>query len=313
MNVVIAAALDLWGLRGAEFDLIAARENAVYRVTCGSEHRALRLHRKGYRTDQELRSELQWMAVVAEAGIDVPAPIPSSEGALMHAIDSVQVDMLTWVPGRTLDTTLNQIDTTQRTRIFRTLGAEMARLHLASDAWVLPSDFSRAAWDTDGLVGDAPLWDRFWDNPGLDANDRALFQKFRDRAIAALVPWQTSADYGLIHADLVAVNVMIDADRISLIDFDDGGFGFRIFEVATTLLNFVDCADYPQLRDALLDGYRQHRPLSLDKLDLFLAIRAATYVGWNITRMDETDGAARNTRYIGRARGLIREYLNGAP
>ena len=34
--------------------------------------------------------------------------------------------------------------------------------------------------------------------------------------------------------DLVRENVMVDGDKLQLIDFDDGGFGFNLYDLATT-------------------------------------------------------------------------------
>jgi Ser/Thr protein kinase RdoA (MazF antagonist) len=45
--------------------------------------------------------------------------------------------------------------------------------------------------------------------------------------------------------------------------------------------------DFDDLLGAFVAGYRRHRQLSdehLDRLPLFLALRAATYVGWIHTR-----------------------------
>lgn len=310
MSTVVERALALWGLAGADHCLVAARENAVYRVTAGGRSHALRLHRQGYRSDRELWSELVWMDAVARGGIRVPAPIPSTTGDMLHLVDDVQVDMLTWLPGGTVAEALGQANSQERVAIFSRIGREMARLHEISDAWEPPQDFWRCAWDREGLLGDAPLWDRFWDNPALDESDHAMFAAFRVAADTALAQRQADLDYGLIHADLVSANVMIDNGRLQLIDFDDGGFGFRLFDIATALVKHMAAPDYPALQEGLLAGYMSVRPVSLDLLDLFLALRAASYVGWNISRMAEDGGVARNARFITDARHLIQVYLN---
>ena len=41
--------------------------------------------------------------------------------------------------------------------------------------------------------------------------------------------------YSMIHADFVAENVLVDEGRVRLIDFDDAGFGWHLFELATSL------------------------------------------------------------------------------
>jgi Ser/Thr protein kinase RdoA (MazF antagonist) len=310
MNAVVEQALDLWSLHDATYSLVAARENAVFKITSDTDNYALRLHRSGYRTDAELLSELQWMNAVSEGGIKVPAPIASTSHALLHVVDGVQVDVLTWLSGITMDQTLNgQVN---RADLFERLGKDMARLHAVSDAWPQPDGFIRCSWDRDGLLGQAPLWDRFWDNPGLARDDRSLLIAMRDKADNELASLEATLDYGLIHADLVAANVMVNGDALQMIDFDDGGFGFRLFDIATALLKHLDAPDYPELRAALIKGYTSERPIDLAALDLFMMLRAATYVGWNITRMLEDGGEARNARFINTTKRLAIAYLHGA-
>ena len=305
MSEVVERALADWGVAGAAHRLVAARENAVYEVEYGDRRAALRLHRRGYRTDAELSAELAWMAAVASAGVSVPSPIAAPDGARLRVIDGVQVDMLTWLPGETMTKALSTRGSDARAGLFHSLGAEMARLHDASDIWRPPADFVRAHWDREGLLGAAPLWDRFWENPALAENDRRVFADFRDMADERLAETGPSLDYGLIHADLVPDNVLVDGETLRLIDFDDGGFGFRLFEIATALVKHLAAPDYPALREATLSGYGAIRTLDMADLDFFIALRAATYVGWNISRMDEPGGAARNGRFIGTLRGLI--------
>lgn len=309
MNAIVDQALELWGFAGAKYHLVAARENSVFQVSIRSDKFALRLHRQGYRTGQELWSELKWMETVEGAGLSVPRPIISTSGDVLHIIDGVQVDCLSWLSGTTLDEAMAQQSTNDVWASFRSLGAAMAQLHAASDDWVRPSGFTRCTWDIDGLVGPAPLWDRFWDNSALSHDERRLLIKLRDKAGKDLARFGPDLDYGLIHADLVSANVMVDGPDIHLIDFDDGGFGFRLFDIATTLLKHMGTPDYPALKKSLLDGYTSVRDLDLDELELFLVLRAATYVGWNINRMNEDGATKRNGRFIETATQLARAYL----
>lgn len=309
MNNTVEQALVHWGLEGAPYTLIAARENAVFRVDGKHGSVALRLHRSGYRTDDELRSELLWMRAVSDGGMSVPAPIAAVSGDVLVHVSGIQVDVLTWLPGTTLDTAMATRTAPERATIFKALGQDMARLHDISDAWSQPKEFDRVAWDADGLLGDAPVWGRFWSNPHLSSEDRSLFESFRSVAAAELASLEGALDYGLIHADLVPANVMMNEERLNLIDFDDGGFGFRVFELATALHKYMGDADFPSLRAALIAGYTSIRTIDLTTLDLFLAVRVATYVGWNIARLEETDAVDRNARFIDAARVLAQNYL----
>ncbi|MES0824534.1 phosphotransferase enzyme family protein [Ruegeria sp. SCP11] len=302
-------ALSLWGFEGASCQLIAERENRVFRVDHQGKAFALRLHRLGYRTDAELWSELEWMGALAKGGLHVPAPIASASGKFLHVVDGIQIDILSWLSGAPVGKTGEFLEIADRAGLFRGIGREMARMHVLTDAWTPPEGFTRCAWDRAGLVGEIPVWDRFWDNPTLSDEDRALFLKVREVADQELLRLESELDYGLIHADLVRENVMFDGDKLQLIDFDDSGFGFRLFDLATTLLKNLDEPDYPELRAALIEGYKSVRDIDTAALDLFVLLRSATYVGWIITRMEEDGSEIRNERFTRNTRKLALAYL----
>ena len=295
-----------WGLSPCAVQLAARRENTVYRVGA----HALRLHRIGYRSDAELTSELAWMQALALGGMNVPAPVASRAGRLVETVADTQVSVISWLPGRMLGKQGALDGVADRPALVRQLGGLLAQLHMLSDAWTLPAGFTRPRWDAPGLLGEAPLWDRFWDHPHLAPDQRALFLATRDAARAHLDALGAQ-DFGLIHADAITENLMLDGDRLSLIDFDDGGWGYRDFDLATFLFRQLAAPDYPALRDALLAGYATRRRVDPATLDLFLVLRALTYPGWIITRLDEPGGAERSARAIAQAEPLARAYLNG--
>ena len=194
--------------------------------------------------------------------------------------------------------------------LFRRIGRAVARLHVVSDGWVPPSSFRRCAWDRTGLVGKAPVWGRFWENPSLAPDDRALFATVRKVASRELAERDDGLDFGLIHGDLVRENILIHSGRVQFIDFDDGGHGYRLFDIAGVLVKNLSEPAFDELREALIEGYRSERPLDTDALDLLLLLRACTYVGWIVPRMGEDGAAARNRRFLDAARPLARAYLH---
>jgi len=140
-----------------------------------------------------------------------------------------------------------------------------------------------------------------------------LFTQFREAANEALTKVHGSLDVGLIHADLVRENILLDpkdSNTLALIDFDDGVYGYRLFEIATALGKNVDEPQYPALRDALIEGYRELRLIDVSALDLMMAIRAATYVGWSLARKLEPGGSARAERTTQAARVAIKKWLD---
>ena len=186
LDRIAAEAARHWGLEDARIVLAARRENVVYRVTAGDADYALRLHRPGYRNAAQLRSELQWMAVLAEGGLDVPAPLATCAGGFLAEVGGHLVDVLSWVPGAALGKAGQLEGVADRAGFCHALGAAMARMHDIGDAWVRPEGFPRPSWDRDGLLGEAPLWGRFWDHPHLGTEDRELLLEVRAQADAEL-------------------------------------------------------------------------------------------------------------------------------
>lgn len=301
-------AAALWGLSPDALSLAAQRENVVYRVETSNGPMALRLHRPGYRSQAELRSELEWMAQLAKGGLHVPRPIPSTAGRLVEMLEDTPVSLLSWLPGAPAGAA-DRLDVPDRVAFAYNLGGVMARLHDLSDDWTAPHTFQRPHWNLEGLLGDRLLWGPFWENPDLTADQRELLQTVRSRARIRLTGMEPDLDYGLIHADILTENILVDDNRIALIDFDDGGYGFRAFELATFLMRFIDAPDFDAMKAALIDGYARRRTISPPVLDFFILLRALTYPGWIIPRRQEPGGQERSLRMVRTAVSLSEAFL----
>lgn len=316
------AALRAWRLDGCELRLIKYRENAVYAVrTPAGERYALRIHRPGYHSDAELHSELEWMRALAAGGFAVPEIVPGAGGELFVPVahtavpEPRQVDLLRWIDGEPLGslTVDPAADPAAVATTFRTIGQLAARLHTLSSAWTPPRGFVRHAWDTAGLVGERPFWGRFWELDALAPSEAALVLRARDRLRLALGALPRTPDvYGLIHADFVVENLLVDGPRVRLIDFDDAGWGWHLFEIATTLYFHIGQPYYEAVRDATIAGYRSERPLpdaALALLPTFLAARAFTYLGWVHTRRETETARELTPMLIELACRVAEDYL----
>jgi Ser/Thr protein kinase RdoA (MazF antagonist) len=317
LNARACEALVHWDLGVPTPQLLKYRENAVFRISLrNGEPAALRLHRPGYHDEQALASELSWMAALRQAGLRVPAPVATPDGRHIVALAATpdfgvqHADIVSWMAGNPLGQSGVPLAHSQEAIavIFHSLGAAMARMHMATDAWTPPSFFCRPAWDGDGILGEKPLWGPFWDCAGLSPDQAKrlsrlrLFLRNQLEAVSG-----SDLDYGLIHADLVRENVLIDGDNVELIDFDDGGYGWRMFDIATALFKNRDEPHYPLMKAALIEGYRTLRALpdtALETLPLFMVLRSITYIGWIGERSGTPGAAERLQRYAADALAL---------
>lgn len=322
MQALALLALRDWDLEVVNIAPIKVRENAVFRIDLAGGARAvLRVHRCGYHSDAELDSEFVWMRALAAAGVSVPRVIRSRrerdfEVVASTALDGArQIDVFEWIGGRQLGSVEGGIegDGADVAEQYRTIGAIAARMHNHTARWQHPPGFCRHAWDAAGLVGEQPFWGPFWELESLTPGERSLLLRARAKIASELAGYGTGPDrYGLIHADLVPENLLVDGNRIQVIDFDDAGFGWHLFELATSLYFITGDSVYPAARDALIRGYRGERELSdeaLQRLPLFLAARSTTYLGWVHTRQGSETARELTPFLVERACAVIEEYF----
>ena len=304
----------LWGATAAP-RLIKDRENAVYEIALpGGARAALRLHRPGYQSMAAIRSELWWMARLAEAGVPVPRPVATREGALVAEVAGRTASVVSWIDGVQIGdgATPLEDDAAAVTARYRALGRLIARMHDATDALPLPADFERPSWNRPAYVGDMPLWGRFWENPALSPKEADLLGAARAEAEAALARHEAEgADFGLIHADVLRENVLSRDGRLSLIDFDDSGFGFRAYDLATAEVQGLEDPMNAVASLALHEGYRAARRADappLGDVTLFVALRTFASCGWIVTRAAPDDPRQRfyADRAVRAARRLLR-------
>lgn len=317
-------ALKEWGMSDAPLELIKIRENAVYKTKdARGQAFVVRVHRAGYNTDAELISEFQWMQALNDAGILTPEVIPALDGALFKRVhvdyvpESRQVDVLSWVPGKPLGSIEEGFDGDLDTILgtFKTLGELAARMHNQVEAWSPPAGFTRGAFDLDGLTGPEPRWGRFWENPFLDAEGREIVLQARDRLREELRRFGTGADrFGLIHADLIAENLLVSDTGTRLIDFDDATYGWHLFELATPLVWHLGEDYFDAAVENIVAGYRVHRQLPDEHLEImttFLAAKMTTLLGWLTTRSEAAEVQEMGPGVTEDAVAFLRVYLAG--
>lgn len=295
----VRGVLDRYGFQNtAPIELVKYRENYVFKLTCRSgDSYAIRLHRAGYRTDAEINTELAYLRILAGLGMSVPEPVETLRGELMCGVTAedgtvFQLDVLRWVEGgRPLGDITEAMsgESSLAPDAFRQLGVLAAELHnRMATIGRLPA-FSRQAWDGEGLVGMAAQWGNPLALQGLgrvDADVLLAAVKRLRQDLGALPKHPDS--YSVIHADLTPENVLIGDDgKLVMIDFDDFGEGWHLFDLTTIMFFYQPHPQYENYRRALLAGYASVRPFPdafLDPWDALLLARGMTYLGWAADR-----------------------------
>lgn len=283
LRQVALVALDQYTLPEGRLTFVAHGENTTFRHDSAAGRHLVRVHRPrrhGRNVDSTLaiRSELAWLrAIRAETDLKVPEPRAAKDGATSveasAAGDTRACSVLRWMEGRIHEESARPVHLCR-------LGEAMARLHNQADGWAPPSGFVRLRWDHEAFFGDVMVYGETsaagcW--ALLPAEVRTRFESVAARMTEVM---GSAEDWGLIHADLHLGNALFHRGGVKLIDFDDCGYGHRVYELAVAVWELRDEPDYSAFRDALLDGYRRHRDVDVTHLDDFIAVRQVAFDLW---------------------------------
>jgi Ser/Thr protein kinase RdoA (MazF antagonist) len=260
-------------------------ENPTFRVEGdGRDDVVVRIYRPGGRPAVEIRSELAWMAALRhDAG--VPAPevlIPSGEEEPLVDLGvpgaPVYAAVFAYVPGRTPGDD-------ELPALIETFGEMTARIHRHARAWTPPAWFSRPRWDLSTTLGERPHWGP-WQRGVAHPAAREQLDRLSTVVSRRLAAYGDGPDrFGLVHADLRASNLLVDGDRLGVLDFDDAGFSWYLYDLAGTLTFSEGRADLAELLDRWATAYRSVEQLSREderEVETFLMLRRlliTAYVG----------------------------------
>ncbi|MCV7432209.1 phosphotransferase enzyme family protein [Mycolicibacterium bacteremicum] len=295
--------------------LLSLSENATYLV-CDDDPIVLRVHRPGYHSAQAIRSELAWMAALRrDTTVQTPELVRSQSGedVVGAAVDDreLHVDAVSLISGCTAEEVPHAVG-------FAQLGELTAIMHEHVLGWAAPADFTRFRWDLDDILGPGARWGDWREAPGLSEQDRTWVQRAAHQITEQLAEYGTGPDrFGLIHADLRLSNLMVDpaapSAGITVIDFDDAGWGWNLADLGAVVSWIEDTPDAERIVAEWLRGYTKVRALSDEHLALiptFVMLRRIQLTAWIASHADADAAIAIGPGYaLGTAR-LAERYLH---
>lgn len=217
--------------------------NDVYSVGAGKLRAFLRIYRHGWRTSEEVDSELTLVLDLATNGVAVLVPMPFRDGdyvELLNATEGPRFAVLwTEAPGEDVsDITSEQVCC---------YGRLAASIHSAADRST--DSYLRGPLDAAHLI-EEPLAAIRAAMPG--SNDLAELERIAGRAHERLDSLaRDGSDYGLCHGDLHPDNVRFTSDGVpAVFDIDCCGYGWRGFDLAVFLWNAYGERRGPRWRKA---------------------------------------------------------------
>jgi len=295
--------------------LLNLSENATYAVEdAGTGARSiLRVHRQNYHLAHEIESELDWLdALRRDSDVTVPTVLPASDGRRVVTVNVdgtpryvVHFEMVAGVEPDEASLTVED---------FHTLGWITAVLHEHSHAWTRPSGFSRFFWDWEHSLGDEPRWGRWQDADGVGRQEHELLGRAARLLQQRLTDYGSGPDrFGLVHADLRLANLLVDGSTITVIDFDDCGFGWFYYDFGTAVSFIEDDPALGEWQDSWLTGYRSRRaiaPADEAMLASFVLLRRLLLLAWMGTHTHSKESRTKAITYAEGSCTLAERYLS---
>lgn len=271
--------------------LLCVGDNDHYLVTTDSGRYVLRIYKQdpsAVKTETNYLFELDWLKYLQEKRCLVAAPIPRKDGSFLGMIE-VPEGLRRYV---LFEYAEGDSDFLNRKRAFL-LGREIARIHLISNKF--KTNHTKPPLDLHFLL-EAPiqsikqhLGDTYVDEQER-LNELAIFLKEK---ILSLLSFKEK-DWGLIGGDFHGFNQKFMNNRLTLIDFDLCGYGWRAYDLAT--FRWLQLSDLEVGTHIIqtwingrflvwrnfLSGYQSIRRLSLEEqeaIPLFVQIRQIWWMG----------------------------------
>ena len=288
-------AIKHWDIEVKSLNLHLQSENTVFKVEgLDGNTYALRIHRKGYHDLEELNSEHVWTSSLSNAGLLVPEAVVTRSGkaytsvSFLNSSEYRYVGLVKWIEGTILNDLILDLEEKDVSDLYESLGKVVAKFHKATIAWEVPKDFNRHSFDTDGFLGSKPFWGRFWEAQNATTSEQAELTIIRNNIteILSKLPKDINS-FGMIHADLHSQNVLIQGENLSVIDFDDSGFGWYGFDLAVAIWDRLDFTatgcHFDIAYKSLIKGYLEERPNAKDIIEsipVFLLMRTLMLIRW---------------------------------
>ena len=257
-------ALDQYGLAQEQRWFLGHSGSVTFRVETQEEKFLLRIHQNISNSNNDvwqepevIESELLWLSALHhDTKLVVQKPIRNLQNRWMTQVagsgntEAFYCSLLHWIDGEIIQSERTPQQAYQ-------LGVLMAQLHQHSQQWQIPQSFIRPAYDQNRFKAAlAELYPAI--SQGLISTENYNVLESAVRRIQETMETQEQNQevWGLIHTDLHDGNYLVHGDELRPIDFARCGFGYYLYDVASTLQYLP-----PAVRSSFFEGYQTSQKL----------------------------------------------------
>jgi Ser/Thr protein kinase RdoA (MazF antagonist) len=312
---IAKSAFEQYGLAQGESWFLGHSGSVTFRIQTQEKKFLLRIHQAISDSHDDIwqklevvESELLWLAALHhDTKLTVQKPIKNLHNRWITQVaghentDTFYCSLLNWIDGEIFQSERTPQQAYQ-------LGMLMAQLHQHSQQWQIPQNFIR------------PSYDRNRFNTALAKLYPAILQELISAenynvlksAVCQIQEMMETLErnrevWGLIHADLHDGNYLLYGDELRLIDFARCGFGYYLYDVASTL-QYLPSA----VRASFFSGYQTGQKLPesyIQVVEGFFIMAMIDVLSFHVSNPQEQQGVSDTVKDI--AKEHIPLYLQG--
>lgn len=306
---------DIYAIRPQVVKLLKYSENITFLIESEDGNRyVLRVNRPGYHSLEELQGELLWMEDIrSSVDIMIPEVFANRIGDKISFLKNRKGEILFYSVFSFLEGhVLRELPAEELLSRIEDVGRTAAVLHKQAQNSLVAKTVKRFAWNFEDMIGERARWGNWEDNEQLSSGQKVLLRRAVTIMEKRLHIYGKSDDrYGLIHADLHLSNIMVHQRKLQLIDFDDCGYGWFLYECGCSLLEYNE--NLRKLAEAWLKGYNSIRFLSStdnDEVFTFVLLRRILRLAWMQTHQETDTVRSISGAYIKKTANLAEIYIN---
>lgn len=261
---------------------------------------------------KDVEAESEWLNMLSvDTDLLVPYPIPALDGTFVQDLDlgpesRIRTAVLqAWVPG-------DQLAESVTSENMQEVGRVLACLHNHSAAVMKRDSVSSRRQGFE-------VWVEDWSQANEVIADAEAILKCAAGKVSSMMEsiCKEAKLCGFIHCDPHPWNVLVDGDRVGIIDFSDCGWGPYAYDIASALVYYKypwvwhedPQFDYGGLEAALLAGYASERllPANLEQaLPICFAARLLVLVQVILDDFENIDAEAWRRKSIANTIDFLR-------
>lgn len=316
LHAGLHAAVARWGAsENAILSLLTISENATFRLDDAATGTSLilRVYRPDTHTERQILSELAWIDALRRDGVvETPRPVPTHDGLLLTGFSDGETSRYAvafeYMTGKAPDAGSGLV------KWYGKLGEISARLHAHSRTWTRPARFSRPTWDFDTIIGARAYWGDWRRALGLSTSGKAILERTHDLLKTRAAGYGKGEDrFGLVHCDMRPANLLVEGERLGVVDFDDCGFSWFAYDFPASISFMEHEPNIGELQAAWLEGYRKAAPFGQEHeqaLPMLIMLRRMQLTAWIASHAETPTAKAAGLEFTDGTLALAERYLS---